>query len=61
LPRSWLLPREVVLFVLLAELIASYEGRGRPVRDARRPAAVPPPRRPVRAGRTALCGRRPRG
>ncbi|HEX8205705.1 MAG TPA: hypothetical protein VF587_06585 [Solirubrobacteraceae bacterium] len=61
MPRAWLLPREVVLYLLLAELIASYEGRGRPTGKSPRPAAAPAPRHPVRAGHTALCGRRPRG
>jgi hypothetical protein len=58
---TWQLPRDVVLFLLVMELLASYDGRGRPERALGRPRDAPPPRGKLRPSRGALCGRRPRG
>lgn len=63
-PRlAWRLPRDVVLFLLVMELLASYDGRQRPERSGPRPprSDAPATRRTARATRGSLCGRRPRG
>jgi hypothetical protein len=60
---AWQLPRDVVLFLLVMELLASYDGRDRPARSVPQPCGkdVRRPRRVVRTARGSLSGRRPRG
>jgi hypothetical protein len=60
---AWQLPRDVVLFLLVMELLASYDGRDRAPRSLSSPRGrdAHSPRRVVHTARGSLSGRRPRG
>ena len=57
----WQLPRDVVFFLLVVELLVSAEGRGRPERSIGRARSAVVPSRTHRPARGSLAGRRPRG